>query len=75
MSRSPENYGNGGCAKFWEPYSVRDGHSQPGNPKANSELSPAKAKEILRDGTVHGKAITKKQRGYFGAVAGGKAKK
>lgn len=38
-------------------------------------LSSAKAREILHDGTVHGKPITKKQRGYFGAVASGKARK
>lgn len=34
--------------------------------------SKAKAREILRDGTVHGKALTKRQRGFFGAIAGGK---
>lgn len=44
-------------------------------PVEKAELSPAKAKEILRDGTVHGKPISDKQRGYFGAVAGGNAKK
>lgn len=38
---------------------------------AGKELSPDKAKEILRDGTVHGKPITGKQRGFFGARAGG----
>lgn len=31
---------------------------------------PAKAREILRDGTVHGKELTSKQKGYFGAIAG-----
>ena len=31
--------------------------------------SPAKAKAILRDGTVHGQPLTKDQRGFFGAVA------
>lgn len=39
------------------------------------KLSKAKAKEILHDGTVHGHPITKKQRGFFGAVAGGNAMK
>lgn len=29
------------------------------------------AKEILRHGEVHGKKLTKKQKGYFGAIAGG----
>jgi len=33
--------------------------------------SPAKAKTILKDGKVKGKALTGKQRGYFGARAGG----
>jgi len=72
MSRSKEDYSTGACATFWKPYSIRDGHSQPGNPHA---LTEQKAEEILKDGTVHGKPITKKQRGYFGAVAGGNAKK
>jgi len=29
------------------------------------------AKEILRHGKVHGKKLTKKQKRYFGAIAGG----
>lgn len=33
--------------------------------------SKAKAKKILRDGSVRGKALTKKQKGFFGARAGG----
>lgn len=41
-----------------------------------SPPSPKKAKEILRDGTVHGKKLTDKQRRFMGWVAGGaKAKK
>lgn len=31
----------------------------------------AKAKEILRHGEIGGKPLTKKQKGYFGARAGG----
>lgn len=31
--------------------------------------SPTKARTILRDGTVHGQALTKAQKGFFGAVA------
>lgn len=31
--------------------------------------SPGKAKEILRDGTVHGHQLTRKQQGFFRAVA------
>jgi hypothetical protein len=35
-------------------------------------VSSEKAKEILRDGTVHGHPITERQRRYFGWIAGGK---
>ena len=38
-------------------------------------LTKKKAKEMLEDGEVHGKPLTKKQRGLFGATASGKAKK
>jgi len=34
-------------------------------------VSKAKAKEIMRHGSVHGQKLTKKQKGYFGARAGG----
>ena len=34
-------------------------------------VTKAKAKKILSDGTIRGKKITKKQRGFFGARAGG----
>ena len=34
-----------------------------------------KAKKMLKEGTANGKALTKKQKGYFGAIAGGNAKK
>jgi len=36
-------------------------------------LSSDKAKEMLKDGTAHGKKLTKKQKQYFGMVAAGKA--
>ena len=36
-------------------------------PLAN--VSPSKAKKILKDGTVHGKKLTEKQRRYFGALS------
>lgn len=32
--------------------------------------SARKAREMLRDGTVHGRALTRKQRGFFGAIVG-----
>ena len=34
-------------------------------------VSQKKAKQIMKDGTVHGRPLTKKQRGFFGARAGG----
>lgn len=39
--------------------------------KTGGTLSAKKARQILHDGTVHGKPITEKQRKYFGAVASG----
>lgn len=39
---------------------------------AKGGLTASKAKEMLRDGTANGKKLTKKQKGYFGWVAGGK---
>lgn len=38
---------------------------------AKKKLTKAKAKEILRHGEVRGKKLTKKQKGFFGARAGG----
>ncbi len=38
-------------------------------------LTKTKAKEILRHGEVHGKPLTKKQKGFFGAMAGGAKRK
>lgn len=35
------------------------------------KLSTAKAKEILRDQSVHGRPLTGRQKRFFGAVAGG----
>jgi len=44
------------------------GHSE--SKKKRKGLTSSKAREILRDGTVHGKKLTKKQKGFFGARAG-----
>ena len=44
-------------------------------PSEETEMSPAKAKKILRDGEVHGKPLTDDQRGFFGAIAGKEEKK
>ena len=38
-------------------------------------VTKAKAKKILKHGSVHGKPLNKKQRGFFGARAGGKRRK
>lgn len=38
-------------------------------------LTKAKARKVLRDGKVHGKKLTKKQRAFFGARAGGAPRK
>jgi len=77
MARSKSDYDSGACAKFWKPFSIRDNHSQPGNPKASNELpsehtsiTPAKAKIMLKEGTARGHALTPKQKGFLGAVAG-----
>ena len=36
-----------------------------------AKVSRKKAKEILRDGTAHGRKLTKAQKRYFGLIAGG----
>ena len=38
-------------------------------------LTKKKAKTILEEGMVRGKPLTKKQKGFFGLVAGGQKKK
>lgn len=37
-----------------------------------AKLTKAKAKKILSHGSVRGKKLTSKQRGFFGARTGGK---
>lgn len=34
-------------------------------------VSPDKARKILKDGEVNGKPLTKRQRAFFGRLAGG----
>lgn len=36
------------------------------------KLTKAKAKKILKDGSIRGHPLTEAQKGYFGAIAGGK---
>jgi hypothetical protein len=38
-------------------------------------ISKAKAKKVLKDGKIRGKKLTKKQKGFFGAHAGGTARR
>lgn len=38
---------------------------------AKAPVTPAKAREILRDGMVHGRPLTPKQEKFFGRIAGG----
>ena len=40
-----------------------------------AKLTKTKAKKILGDGSIRGKKLTKKQRGLFGVIAGGKTPK
>ncbi len=40
-----------------------------------AKLTKAKAKKILKHGSVRGKKLTEKQRGFFGARAGGARRK
>lgn len=40
--------------------------------KKIKQLTARKAKTILKDKTVKGHALTKKQKGFFGMIAGGK---
>ena len=40
-----------------------------------AKLTKAKAKKILKEGVVRGKKLTKAQKGFFGARAGGKRRK
>lgn len=42
-----------------------------GEMASGGKVSISKAKEILRDGTAHGKPLTDKQKRYFGWMAGG----
>lgn len=39
------------------------------------KLSSKKAKKILKDDSVRGHPLTKKQKGFFGLIAGGKQPK
>ncbi len=43
--------------------------------KKKKKLTKAKAKLILSEGIIRGKPLTTKQKGFFGAIAGGTVKK
>lgn len=38
---------------------------------SEQQITPSKAKEILKDGEIGGKPLEEKQEKFFGAVAGG----
>ena len=38
----------------------------------SKKLTKTKAKKMLKDDSAHGRKLTKKQKGYFGLIAGGK---
>jgi hypothetical protein len=38
-------------------------------------VTKAKARKILHDGKIRGKALTTRQKGFFGAIAGGSSNK
>lgn len=42
--------------------------------RSGGDISAEKAREILKHGSIRNKPLTKKQRGYFGAIAGGNLK-
>jgi hypothetical protein len=49
-------------------YGSRNGHVK----STKNGITQKKAAKILKDGAVHGKALTRAQQYYFGVVAGGK---
>jgi hypothetical protein len=53
---------------FWSKYRIKS------KPSSKIKMSPEKAEKILRDGSVHGHPLTKKQKGLFGSIAGRKKK-
>lgn len=60
-----------------EEYPVENWASLVGNAKRPSkslDMTPAKACQILKDGSVHGNPLTPKQRGMFGALCDTKSK-
>lgn len=43
--------------------------------KKKKKITKAKARQMLHDNSAQGYPLTKKQRGLFGAIASGKARK
>ena len=50
-------------------------HNKPAASRKKRPVSAGKAKKILRHGKVRGKSLSKKQKGLFGAIAGGTRRK
>jgi hypothetical protein len=81
--RKGKQYGGEGEGMYYNPYVADNSYIQMplifnpiempemGMEYAHGGPSKAKAKEMLRDGTVHGKPLTKKQKRFFGFIAGG----
>lgn len=46
-----------------------------GLPGKTADISPTKAKQMLKEGTAKGKPLSEKQKGMFGAIAGQTKKK
>ncbi len=42
--------------------------------RGRTEVTSEKAKEILEHGQIRGRSLTEKQKGFFGARAGGDSK-
>lgn len=51
------------------------GNARPRKPSAGLGVTPEKACKIVKDGSVHGRPLTAKQRGMFGARCGQRGKK
>lgn len=49
--------------------------AKPRTPRLPKGPPPEKAKQMLRDNSANGQALSKKQKGLFGAIVGGNSKR
>jgi hypothetical protein len=68
MGTRVTRYNEKGAKKSWD--AIDELRKAVGLPSASADISPAKARQILHDGTVHGKPLTEQQRKFFGAIGG-----